>query len=70
MNKNELRAEMARYGDTNDSLSTYLGISPAAFSKKINAERDFTQTEIQKIKQRYSLSAESVIKIFFAFEVA
>jgi predicted transcriptional regulator len=69
MNKKELRAEMARHGDTNESLADYLGISAAAFSKKINAERDFRQTEIARIILRYSLTAEDVGRIFFAPEV-
>lgn len=70
MNKNELRAEMARHGDTNETLAKYLGLSAPSFSKKLNAERDFRQSEIMKIRDRYSLTAEDVVRIFFTSEVA
>ena len=66
MDKKELRAQMARHGDTNQSLADYLGISSAAFSKKINAVHDFRQSEIHKIIERYDLTAEEMEKIFFA----
>lgn len=70
MNKKELRARMARYGDTYTSLAIALGISYAGFYNKINGKTTFTQREIQVIKERYNLSAEDIDNIFFAFEVA
>lgn len=69
MDKNELRAWMARNGDTNQTLARALGISAPSFSKKINAVHDFRQTEIQKIINRYNLSAAAVERIFFDNEV-
>ena len=70
MNKSELRAQMARHGDTGQTLSRALGISMQAFSEKINARRTFKQTEIQVIIDRYNLNAEDTQKIFFNVEVS
>ena len=70
MNKNELRAQMARHGDNGQSLARALGISLAAFSDKINAKTCFKQTEIQVIIDRYNLGAEETQKIFFTLEVS
>lgn len=72
LNKNELEAEMKRHGDTGGTLSKYLGIARSTFSAKINETNgaEFTQGEIASIKQRYSLSADSVVAIFFAEKVS
>ena len=66
MNKNELKAEMLRHGDTNETLAEALGISKASISKKLNAKKDFKQTEIRIVKERYNLTGEDLIRIFFA----
>ena len=65
MNKKELRAFMARYGDTGETLSEALGIASGTLSGKLNGWRDFTQTEIAIIIRRYLLTPEDVIRIFF-----
>lgn len=72
MNKNELEAMMKRHGDTGYTLALYLGIARGTFSMKINETRgaEFTQSEIAKIKQRYSLTADEVDTIFFAQKVS
>ena len=70
MSKEELRAEMIRHKDTNETLADYLGISAAALSLKMTAKRDFKLSELQKIKQRYDLTASDMARIFFASEVA
>ena len=70
MRSNELRAHMARHGDTNQTLAEYLGISNATCSEKINGKRDFSQTEIKHIKIRYQLTSEELDYIFFALEVS
>ena len=66
MNKNELRAVMARYGDTAGSLARYLGMTDGTLSNKINGETDFWRKEVLQIKERYNLTAEEVDNIFFA----
>lgn len=66
MNTNKLRAKMALHGDTGGMLAEVLGISQQRFSAKINDNNaEFTQSEIQMIKNRYNLSPEEVDEIFF-----
>ncbi len=68
MNKRVLESKMKLFGDTNLSLSKFIGISPQSLSSKKNGTRnaDFTRSEIDKIKERYSLTAEEIEIIFFA----
>ena len=72
MQKRELEAVMKRHGDTGGDLAHYLGITRQTFSAKLNEKRgsEFTQGEISKIKERYNLSADSVVAIFFASQVS
>lgn len=66
MRKNELESVMKLNGDTGTTLSEYLGISRGSFSNKLNEKsQEFTQSEIAKIREKYSLSAEQVDSIFF-----
>lgn len=72
MNKLLLESIMKLNGDTGISLSAYLGISRTTFSAKINETNgaEFTQSEMQAIKQKYSLSAEDMDHIFFITKVS
>ena len=72
MNKNELVSKMKKFGDRNEDLAKYIGISPQRFSAKLNGTggADFTRSEIQKIKERYNLTAEEVDIIFFTQTVS
>lgn len=67
MNKLMLESVMKLHGDTGTSLAKYLGMARPTFSAKINETNgaEFTQGEIAMIRERYSLNAEDVIKIFF-----
>ncbi len=67
MNKKLLRSEMVLHGDTNGTLADALGISYQRFSAKINETggAEFTQGEINTIRNRYRLTDEKVIAIFF-----
>lgn len=67
MNKNLLRSVMVLHNDTNITLAEYLGISDSTLSLKINETNgaEFTQGEIKKIIQRYNLTAEQTLQIFF-----
>ena len=70
MNTNKLRAKMALYGDTGGTLAKALGLSPQWFSRKLNEKNaEFTQGEIQAIKDRYNLTAEEVDEIFFDIKI-
>lgn len=68
MNKNLLRSIMVLHEDTNGSLADYLNITQNRLSAKMNEWNgaEFTQSEIRKIKERYSLTPEQVDQIFFA----
>ena len=72
MNANELRAQIARHGDSAKSLAQALGIAEATLSCKLNGRRNqcFSQFEIQDIIDRYKLTADEVMLIFFAPEVS
>lgn len=72
MNKHELKAQMARHGDTSRELAKAIGISSSSLSCKMNGKRDqkFSQPEMQKIIDRYELTADDVMIIFFASDVS
>lgn len=70
MQKNLLEAEIKKNGETAGVLAKHLGISSASFSKKINGKSEFVQSEIAKIKEVYSLTAEQVDEIFFKQKVS
>lgn len=66
MNKMLLRSFMVLHEDTNKTLGDFLGISEKSVSDKINEKgTEFKQSEIAKIKERYGLTDEQVINIFF-----
>lgn len=68
MNKNLLVSKMKLHGDTNAMLASAIGISPQRFSAKLNEYQgaEFTQGEILKIRERYHLTDDEVVNIFFA----
>ncbi len=67
MNKNELLGVMKVYGDTQESLANSMGISRTTLNNKINGRTaDFTAPEINFIRERYSLTPEKTVTIFFA----
>lgn len=72
MNKNMLESVMKLHGDTGTALARFLGIARSTFSAKINETNgaEFTQSEISKIKWRYSLKPDEVDNIFFASKVS
>ena len=64
-NTNEFKAELARHGDTLTGLAKKLNISNVSLSLKANGKRDFSQSEIARIKEIYGLNNERVEIIFF-----
>lgn len=66
MDEKKLRSIMALHGDRCKDLGNALGLAPSRFSEKINGKKDFKKGEILAMKERYSLSAEDVVAIFFA----
>jgi hypothetical protein len=72
MNKNMLVSKMKLYGDIQEDLANFIGISVQRLNAKLNETNgaEFTQSEIQKIIQKYNLTAEEVMAIFFAVDVS
>lgn len=72
LNKLKLESIMKLHGDTGTSLARYLGIARPTFSAKINETNgaEFTKREISKIKDKYSLSPQDVVEIFFSQKVS
>ena len=70
VNRQELKAVMARYGDTQADLAAYLDRSERAISDKITGKADFWRFEIEWIALRYNLSMEDIQRIFFTKLVA
>ena len=68
VNKQRLKSVMALHGDRNEDIANYMGISPQRFSAKLNGTKgaEFTQSEIQKVKEKYNLTCGQVGAIFFA----
>ena len=66
MVKNELKAMMALYGDTQEDLANFLNKTPQSISAKINGTQEFKRPEIEKTAIRYKMTAEDIQRIFFA----
>lgn len=72
MDINKLKSKMVLYGDNGGDLANYLNISRSTLSSKMNETNgsEFTQGEIQKIKERYDLNSKEVDEIFFNQKVS
>lgn len=71
MDTNRLWSFMKLHGDTATALASYLNIARSTLSAKMNDNgAEFTQGEIQMIKERYDLSAEEVDLTFFKRKVS
>lgn len=72
MNKALLKSVMAEYGDTQASLSAAMGLSLSRFNAKVNERGNaaFTQAEMSFIIERYQLSSDRAMTIFFAGKVS
>lgn len=67
MNSMKLRGHMNLYGDTVLDLAKFLGIHKGTLYEKINGTRqEFTQGEIKRIAERYSLTNNDITEIFFS----
>ena len=65
MNSDLLKGKIRENGDTQEKLAVAIGISNSNLSDKINGKSSFRQNEILLIKERYSLTANDVDRIFF-----
>lgn len=67
LNSRLLRSEMVLHGDTNKTLSEYLGINASSLNNKIHEKggSGFNRKELFQIKKRYGLSNDKFVDIFF-----
>lgn len=67
MNTIELKKVMLENGDKNRTLAEALDMDQSTFSSKLHENgAAFRKSEMQKIIDRYNLSAEQIKKIFFS----
>ena len=66
MNRDELRAEIARKKITKRDLAAALGISETSLFLKIRSEREFKETEIRKLVEVLGLTPDDVQRIFLS----
>jgi predicted transcriptional regulator len=64
MNRSELRAEIARKNISKSQLAKSLDLSPASLYLKLKGEREFKESEIQKLIAVLELTANDVNRIF------
>ena len=65
MNSREMKAEMKLHDDTQEKLAEVLRIQVSGVSARINGKIDFRASEIEKIRDRYTLSNDRLCSIFF-----
>lgn len=65
MNSSNLKAVMAKNDDTQEKLAEYLGLQVSSVNARINGKTEFRRSEINAIRERYQLSAEETMEIFF-----
>ena len=72
MNKRKLESVMRLNGDTGTSLAEFLNMARATFSAKINETNgaEFKQSEIAMIKEKYAISSDDIVAIFFDNKVS
>ncbi len=70
MNSLEMKVAMKRNEDTQEKLAEALGLQISGVSARINGHIDFRTSEIEKIRERYNLSDDELVKIFFTTKVS
>lgn len=68
-NTTKLKAKIVEKGMVQEEIAQALGMTIATFNYKVNNKREFKASEIKKLSEHLSLTAEEVNTIFFAEEV-
>ena len=66
MNREELRAEIARKQITKRAIAEALGISEAALFLKLRGDREFKENEIRNLVDVLGMTPEDVQRIFLS----
>lgn len=61
----KLRSYMVLFEDTTTTLAEHLGISRQTLSGRMNGRSSFKSDEIVRISERYHLSSDEIVDIFF-----
>jgi transcriptional regulator with XRE-family HTH domain len=61
----KLKSHMVLSNDTITSLAEYLGLSRQTLSSRMNGHSPFKTDEIVLIADKYNLSSDEIIAIFF-----
>ncbi len=70
MNRLLLKAVIIKNGDTQGSLAKALKLPQSAVSMRLKGMTDFRLSEINCIRQRYKLTNDETMDIFFDEEVS
>ena len=65
MNGQKLKALIVQNYETQSVLAEALGLPVSALNARINGHTEFRRSEINAIRERYHLSPEETINIFF-----
>lgn len=65
MNSLEMKVAMKRNLDTQEKLAEALGLQVSGVCARINGKVEFRSNEMKVIKERYNLTPEEVMTIFF-----
>lgn len=68
-NTAKLKAKIVEKGMVQEEIAQALGMTIATFNYKVNNKREFKASEIKKLSEHLSLTAEEVNTIFFAEKV-
>lgn len=66
MNREELRAEIARKNLSKRAIAKALGISETSLLMKMRHDREFKESEIKKLVEVLNLTPDDVSRIFLA----
>lgn len=70
MNKTLFKIHMVKNNDTQERLAEDMGIAQSSLSMRISGKIDFRQNEINFIRNRYNLTDQETIDVFFSEEVS
>lgn len=69
INTQLLKSKMVLFNDDAKDISKAMNITTASYSAKINNKKEFKASEIEIIINRYNLTPDEIIEIFFKKEV-
>lgn len=70
MDVKELKAQMIRKDKSVDQLCAAIGISRTSWFRKVGGDTQFTQDELQRLRNELELDDEQTIMIFFSDKVS